>query len=191
LAELDARLTENKLTSQQLIGLQQRYEQSEQPVTLSNIDDRRVRVERALNRERREQMDGQARLVQGIQRQFAAFKGAWPLPASELDDTLASAPEYLELLTGIEQDGLPHFEERFLALLKEQSSENLAALGRHISAARKEIHLRMEMVNESLAEAAFNPGTHLQIEVGDPADQLRSTTPKARPAEDRHGTRAG
>lgn len=167
LAELDARLTDDTLPAQQLIGLQLRYEQSDKPLTLTNLDDRRVRVERALNKERREQVDGQARLVQNIQRQFAAFKGEWPLPASELDDTLASAPEYLKLLTGIEQDGLPHFEERFFALLKEQSSENLAALGRHISEARKEIHVRMEMVNESLAEAAFNPGTHLQIEVSD------------------------
>jgi len=72
--------------------------------------------------------------------------------------TRPSAPEYLKLLTGIEQDGLPHFEERFFTLLKEQSSENLAALGRHISEARKEIHARMEMVNESLADRHYARG---------------------------------
>jgi uncharacterized protein YPO0396 len=167
LAELDARLAEASLTERQRDGLQLRYEESAEPLTLANLDERRVAVERALNRERRERVDEQARLAQAVQRRFATFKGEWPLPASELDDTLASAPEYLKLLTGIEQDGLPRFEERFFALLKEQSSENLAALSRHIGEARKEIHARMELVNESLADAAFNPGTHLQIEVSD------------------------
>jgi uncharacterized protein YPO0396 len=167
LAGLDARLARDTLTAGQQTGLQAYYEQSDEPLTLANLDDRRVRVERALNRERRERVEEQARLAQRIQRQLAAFKREWPIPASELDDTLASAPEYLKLLTGIERDGLPHFEARFLALLKEQSSENLAALSRHISEARKEIHARMEMVNESLAGAAFNPGTHLQIEVSE------------------------
>jgi uncharacterized protein YPO0396 len=155
------------LTDQQHNGLRLRYEESAEPLNLTNLDDRRVRVDRALNRERRERVDEQARLAQAIQRQFAAFKAEWPLPASELDDTLSSAPEYLKLLTSIEKDGLPRFEERFFAMLKEQSSENLAALSRHIGEARKEIHARMELVNESLADAAFNPGTHLQIEVSD------------------------
>jgi uncharacterized protein YPO0396 len=167
LAELDAQLADRVLTTQQQDGLQGRYEEAADPLNLANLDERRVRVERALNRDRRERVDEQARLAQAIQRRFAAFKGEWPLAASELDDTLASAPEYLKLLTGIEQDGLPRFEERFFALLKEQSSENLAALSRHIAEARKEIHARMDLVNESLAGAAFNPGTHLQIEVSD------------------------
>ena len=167
LAELDARLAETVLTARQQEGLQRRYEEADEPLSLTNLDDRRVRVERALNRDRRERVDEQARLTQDIQRRFAAFKREWPVPASELDDTLASAPEYLKLLTGIERDGLPRFEERFFTLLKEQSSENLAALSRHIGEARKEIHARMELVNESLAGAAFNPGTHLQIEVSD------------------------
>jgi len=89
------------------------------------------------------------------------------MDAGDLDETLASAPEYLTLLQRIEHDGLPGFEERFFSLLKEQSSENLAALSRHISEARKEIRNRMELVNASLADAEFNPGTHLQIEVSE------------------------
>jgi uncharacterized protein YPO0396 len=84
-----------------------------------------------------------------------------------MDATLASAPDFLALLQRLERDGLPRHEKRFFDMLREQSSENLAALNARLSQARKEIRERMEVVNEGLAEAEFNPGTHLQIEVSD------------------------
>jgi uncharacterized protein YPO0396 len=73
----------------------------------------------------------------------------------------------MRILTGIEQDGLPRFEERFAALLKDQSTENLAALSRHVDEARRQIRERMALVNDGLAEAEFNTGTHLQIQVSE------------------------
>ncbi len=102
-----------------------------------------------------------------MERSFAEFRREWPLEAGDMDDSAASAPDYLRLLARIEQDGLPQHEQRFFELLREQSSENLAALNTHLNQARKEIYERMELVNAGLAEAEFNLGTHLQIEVAD------------------------
>jgi uncharacterized protein YPO0396 len=73
----------------------------------------------------------------------------------------------MALLERLEHDGLPKYEQRFFDMLKEQSIENLAALNRHLADARKEIRERVEMVNESLAQAEFNPGTHLKIDNSD------------------------
>jgi len=167
LADLDRRIQDAELSEIQLAGLKERFEQDERPLTLRNLDGRRIQVERTLNAEHRALVEDKNRLVRTIEKGFADFKREWPVEAGDLDETLASAPEYLTLLQRVEHDGLPGFEERFFTLLKEQSSENLAALSRHISEARKEIRDRMELVNASLAEAEFNPGTHLQIEVSE------------------------
>jgi len=167
LAALDARLAGLTLTEAQQAGLADRFAQDPKPLTLGNLDERSRKVERGLNDERRALVDRQATLARTIQRGFATFKREWPMEASELDDTLASAPEFLKLLQRIERDGLPRFEERFFTLLKDQSSQSLAELNSRINEARKEIRDRMELVNESLAEAEFNPGTHLQIEVSE------------------------
>jgi uncharacterized protein YPO0396 len=165
LAELDRELTDQPVEPAPLEALTARFERPEAPLTLANLDSRARQVERGLHTERTAAVNERNRLAMLIERQFGAFRRGWPVEASDLDETLASAPEYLRLLTRIEQDGLPRFEERFSSLLKDQSTENLAALSRHVDEARRQIRERMALVNDGLAEAEFNAGTHLQIQV--------------------------
>ena len=170
LNELDQELAEIAVEPEPARALADRFDASPSaaarpPLTLANLDARGRQVERELRVERDAQVEERNELKTLIERQFGAFKRGWPMEAVDLDETLASAAEYLTLLTRIEQDGLPRFEERFSALLKEQSTENLAALNRHVDEARKQIRERMALVNEGLAEAEFNTGTHLQIQV--------------------------
>jgi uncharacterized protein YPO0396 len=173
LAELDRDLADQPIDPTPLAALTARFEApqapraSRPPLTLINLDARARAVERELHTERTAAVNARNRLATLIERQLGAFKRGWPMAAADLDETLASAPEYLKLLTGIEQDGLPRFEERFAALLKDQSTENLAALSRHVDEARRQIRERMALVNEGLAEAEFNAGTHLQIQVSE------------------------
>jgi uncharacterized protein YPO0396 len=167
LADLDRELTDQPIEPAPLAALTARFEAPPAPLTLANLDSRARQVERELHTERSTAQNERNRLATLIERQFGAFKRSWPMEAGDLDETLASAPEYLRLLTRIEQDGLPRFEERFAALLKDQSTENLAALSRHVDEARRQIRERMALVNEGLAEAEFNTGTHLQIQVSE------------------------
>ncbi len=136
-------------------------------LTLANLEDRRTAVERALNAELKELREEAGRLTRSMEKAFASFKHDWPADGADMDATLDSAPDFMALLQRLERDGLPHHEQRFFELLREQSSENLAALNAHLTQARKQIRERMELVNEGLADAEFNPGTHLQIEVSD------------------------
>ncbi|HHJ14789.1 MAG TPA: ATP-binding protein, partial [Gammaproteobacteria bacterium] len=132
---------------------------------LERLDERRRKVERDLNNELKAQRELRATHVRRIEKAFADFQREWPQAAADMDATLASAPDFLRLLADIERDGLPRHEKRFYDMLREQSSENLAALSTYLSQARKDIRNRMELVNEGLRHAEFNPGTHLQIEV--------------------------
>ena len=132
---------------------------------LERLDDRRQKVERGLQNELRDQWRARADHLRRIEKAFADFQREWPQLAADMDATVASAPDFLALLERIERDGLPRHEKRFYDMLREQSSENMAALSTYLSQARKEIRNRMELVNEGLRRAEFNPGTHLQIEV--------------------------
>jgi uncharacterized protein YPO0396 len=167
LAELDARVGDAPLDPALKAALDRRLEQLGQRTTLANLDSQRTKVERAIHQEQQALAAELADQKSIMERCFRDFKREWPVEAGDMDDSHASAPEYLRLLTRIEQDGLPQHEQRFFDLLKEQSSENLAALNAHLNQARKEIYERMELVNAGLAEAEFNVGTHLQIEVAD------------------------
>lgn len=136
-------------------------------ITLKNLDDRRMYVERAINGELTGLRGEQSTLEKTIEQTFDHFKREWPQEGADMDATVHAVPEFMALLQRLEHDGLPRHEQRFFDMLKEQSSENLAALNAHLAQARKQIRERMELVNEGLAEAHFNPGTHLQIEVSD------------------------
>lgn len=98
---------------------------------------------------------------------FTEFKQRWPLDASGVEASLQCADEFFAKLERLHTDGLPKHERRFFELLQTQSNQNLAALSTHISHARKEIHSRLEIVNESLALSEFNEGTTLQITATD------------------------
>lgn len=136
-------------------------------LTLRNLDERRREVERGITKALECQRDERSTCVKKIENAFAGFKREWPQDGADVDATVEAARDFLALLQRLERDGLPRHEQRFFDMLKEQSTENLAALNAHLSQARKEIHARMELVNEGLADAEFNPGTHLQIAVTD------------------------
>ena len=165
-AGLVSRVAQAALATPLRAALATRFE-ADRALTLANLEARRTRVERALVAEQRALGDERGVLLRRIEHYFERFKRAWPAEGAALDATLASAPEFMTLLKRLEHDGLPRHEQRFFDMLKEQSSENLAALSTHLTQARKEIRERMELVNESLSTAEFNPGTHLRIEIGD------------------------
>ena len=134
---------------------------------LDQLDERRRKIERGIHDELKKLRERRAACVRAIEKAFADFQREWPQLAADMDATLDATADYLALLDRIERDGLPRHEARFFEMLREQSSENLAALSTYLSQARKDIRNRMELVNEGLQHAQFNPGTHLQIEVRD------------------------
>jgi uncharacterized protein YPO0396 len=152
-------------TPYQVSGLDIRF--SHLTVTLENLDGLTVDVSQALHKDILAASAAISVHGQTIQAKFIEFKNSWPAEAGDMDATLASSADYFAKLERLEKDGLPAYEKRFFDLLHSQSHQNLAALLRQLSQARKEIIERMEAVNESLAKAPFSPDSYLQISVAD------------------------
>ena len=144
-----------------------RYAATGKEPSLENLDQVTNMVERSLNQELRNLEVKLVELLNTIERCFSDFNRQWPAVAGGLDATLASAEDYLAKLKRLEDDNLPAYEDRFFRLLREQSDQNLTLLATKLDEERSAIRARMELVNESLKTAPFNPGTHLVIETTD------------------------
>lgn len=144
-----------------------RYVATGKELVLENVDQVTGLVERGLNAELRALEVRLSDLRNAIVQRFAEFNRLWPAVAGGLDATLASAEDYLAKLKRLEDDNLPAYEDRFFALLREQSDQNLTLLATKLDEERSAIRARMELVNESLRTAPFNPGTHLVIDTTD------------------------
>lgn len=157
----------SELTPAQQQGLDEAFAASDSALSLEKLDRVRSSVERAIAKERERLRDSAAELKSRIEKQFIAFRNAWPQECAELEAVLACANEFFEKLKRLQADGLPAYEQRFFNLLQKQSFDNLTRLQQYLLQARREIRERMELVNESLANAEFNTGTHLEIDVKD------------------------
>lgn len=147
--------------------LDPRYIDAKREVTLDSLDQITSHVERGIASEIRTHEARISELQNSITQRFAEFNRRWPADGGGLDPTMYSADDYFGKLKRLETDGLPKFEERFLALLRDQSDQNLTLLSTKLDQERSAIRARMELVNESLRTAPFNPGTHLVIETSD------------------------
>ena len=148
-------------------SLDARFSSVRREVTLESLDDASREVERAINGELRV-LDGEISMLRhSIVQRFAEFNRRWPAEAGGLDPVLESSEDYFGKLRRLETDDLPRFEERFLTMLRDQSDQNLTLLSTKLDQERTEIRARMELVNESLRDAPFGPGTHLVIETSD------------------------
>lgn len=147
--------------------ISERYVATGKELNLDNVDTVTSVVERGLNAELRALDSRLAELKNAIVQRFAEFNRLWPAVAGGLDATLASAEDYFAKLKRLEDDNLPAFEDRFFRLLREQSDQNLTLLATKLDEERSAIRARMELVNESLRTAPFNPGTHLVIDTAD------------------------
>jgi uncharacterized protein YPO0396 len=158
-----------RLTPNQEVGLSARFDGSKRKLGLETLDAIASEIERALAAEIKELGENAVELRNRIENVFREFNRRWPAESDGLDARLPSADDYMMKLSRLESDGLPKHEERFMQLLREQSDQNLSLLSSRLDLERAAIRGRLELVNESLSTATFNPGTHLIIDTRDRA----------------------
>jgi len=144
-----------------------RFAATKREVTLESLDRVTGTVKDALKDELRALDTRSVELRNKITQRFAEYNRRWPAEAGGLDPVMESAPDYFAKYERLIKDGLPQFEDRFLALLREQSDQNLTILSTKLDQERSAIRSRMDLVNEGLRTAPFNPGTYLVIETAD------------------------
>lgn len=167
LKDLERDPSRTVLTEEQQAGLAERFAAVDTPINLDTLADAATRVTKVLGDERGQVNRHIGELTRHVEDCFKGFNVNWPADSGGLDPTLASSDDYFARLSRLESDGLPKFEKRFLDLLHEQSDQNLMLLSTRLEQERKAIRDRMDMVNDSLRRAPFNPGTHLTIETMD------------------------
>ncbi len=148
-------------------ALGERYAATNKPLTLDNIDSVTTQVDRGLSAELRQLDTDLTNLRNSIIGRFAEFNRQWPAESDGLDASLESAEDYFGKLQRLINDNLPKYEDRFFALLREQSDQNLTLLATKLDQERSAIKSRMDLVNESLETAPFGQNTHLVIETKD------------------------
>jgi uncharacterized protein YPO0396 len=158
-------------TPQQRHGLDERYAALAAAPRLRELDGADRAVGKALNADIAA-LGGEIALCEkAVEAQFAIFIRQWQADADGLDAAAHAAPDFLSKLARLEADELPAREQRFFALLHQQSRQNLAVLSTYLNDARKAILERMDLVNESLRQVPFNQSagqrTYLHIQPGD------------------------
>lgn len=148
-------------------ALDERFAATKRDVNLDTLDDVTLKVVRGINDGLRAIDKQISDLRNSITQRFSEFNRRWSAEAGGLDPTMESSEDYFGKLRRLETDDLPRFEERFLTMLRDQSDQNLTLLSTKLDQERTDIKARMELVNESLRDAPFSPGTHLVIETSD------------------------
>lgn len=98
---------------------------------------------------------------------FGSFLHAWPAERGALQAHLESAHDFFSLLTRIENDGLPAHVERFMELLRKQSTQRLSELHIRLTDARRDIESRLDDVNTALSTVPYNVDSFLRLRVED------------------------
>ena len=86
----------------------------------------------------------------------SSYLTRWAERSANLVDDIAATPDFLAILARLEADRLPEFEHRFRDLLRTQSQNNIGQLRAVISQAIRDVHQRLEPVNESLRATPFD-----------------------------------
>ena len=161
-----ARVASAPLTELQREGLEERLNILP-GLNLESLESHFRVVERGLAEELGSSQGRDAKLTQHLLDCFRKYTQQWPEDSGDFTVSLTSADDFLARLTRLESYGLPRHEGRFFELLQTQSKNNLLALQRHTAEAHKAIKQRMDEVNASLEQVAFNRGTVLAIDVHD------------------------
>ena len=88
------------------------------------------------------------------------FRQVYPQAASELLAEPEGYKDYVALLRRLQEDDLPKFESRFNHLLRENTINQIALFQTHLEEACHEIHDRIALINDSLAEIDYNEGRY-------------------------------
>ena len=128
-----------------------------------------------LTSRRDSRMSDQAKLRSRVERAMAAFRERFPREASEMDDTLASGPEYRTLHARVAGDDLPRFEREFKEYLNENTIREVAAFAAQLDMQQRTIQDRVATINTSLYAIDYNPDRYIRLLPGaSPNEEIRT-----------------
>ncbi len=89
---------------------------------------------------------------------------------AEIDATIQSGPEFRGMLSQLQADDLPRYEERFKELLNENTIREIANFQSQLNRERQQIRERIERINQSLTGIEYNKGRYIVLEAQENTD---------------------
>ncbi|WP_239056804.1 ATP-binding protein [Wenzhouxiangella limi] len=136
---------------------------AQQPINLNGIDARQREFRAWLTARIDAEDKALARLNDRIIQAMQNFHHRWPQEAREADCSVAAAGEYRRLLDTLAGDDLPRFEQRFKALLNENTIREVAGFQALLHREREQIRERIEIINRSLHEIDYEKGRYIRL----------------------------
>ncbi|MEJ1089739.1 ATP-binding protein [Microbacterium sp. Mu-80] len=145
--------------------LERRFREVRRSIVLSNIDAVSAQVVRSLGSQVQE-ADARARQAQAdFVGRATHFVDRWEAASAELTPTIEDRAGFRALREGILARGLPEYEARFLALLRDRSRDMVIHLRDELMSAPRRVAERIDPVNESLGRSPYDRGRYLEIMV--------------------------
>jgi len=136
----------------------------ERPLTVESCD----REQQDLRKWLQDQIDADDRKANRLAEEIvSAMRGyivGFPQETREVDASVAAAPEFRLMLSGLTSDDLPRFEHRFKELLNENTIREIANFQSHLNKERHTIHERVAVINRSLRDIDYNDGRYIRLE---------------------------
>jgi uncharacterized protein YPO0396 len=153
-------------------------------LTIESCDGREKEL-RKIIQDRIDSLDKRIRTLEDrIIKAMHGYRRDFPLETREVDDSVASGPEYEAMLEKLQTDNLPRFEQRFKELLNENTIREVANFQSQLLRERETIRERIDRINQSLSDIEYNPGRYIvleaqlnpDVEIRDFQHQLRACT---------------
>lgn len=132
-------------------------------LTLDSIDKDQQDLQGHLQQQIRTQEKQQETSRSKLNMRMLNFKNAFPEAVSELDTTLDSLPEYLQLQAKIEEDDLPQHEQRFKELMNGKVVEAIVMFKGGLEREEGEIEQAIAELNTSLRRINYSTSTYIEL----------------------------
>jgi uncharacterized protein YPO0396 len=135
----------------------------DQNLTVENCDKRQTQMREWLQARLDSAAGKSKHLASKITGQMQVFKTDYPQETLEFDADLDAANEYRAILQQLQSEDLPRHEQRFKTLLNEGTIQDIAMLQSRLDKERQEILDKIELINQSLREIEYNPGSYIEL----------------------------
>jgi uncharacterized protein YPO0396 len=143
----------------------------EHSLTVENCD----RRERELREWIQARIDAEDKRLKALNDQIIKamqdFRRDYGAETREVDASLEAGDEYRALLDRLSADDLPQFEERFKALLNENTIREIANFQAQLNKEAQEIKERVERINQSMSAIEYNKDRYIVLEALSSNDQ--------------------
>lgn len=133
-------------------------------LTAANLFDE----ENRLIREKRTELDQQNAELEPLRQDLCTAMNRYlrdfPEDRADLDAKVESLESFYALCEQVRKDDLPRHEERLKQRLNEKVTQELGILNGALNTERTEIESKIELLNESLRQLEYRPGTYMRLE---------------------------